>query len=149
MRFRATIQQTGRNTAGIQVPPSVVEALGAGKRPPVTVTLNGFTYRTTVAVMGGDYWVGLSGERRAAAGVAGGDVMDIDIELDSAPRELAVPADFAAALDAEPTARKTFDSLSYSNKSWHTLQIEGAKTDETRARRIAKSIAILKEGRPR
>ncbi len=149
MRFRATILQTGRNTAGIQVPPSVIEGLGAGKRPAVTVTVNGFTYRTTVAVMGGDYWVGLSGERRAAAGVAGGDVMDIDIELDTAPRELEIPADFAAALDAEPVARKTFEALSYSNKSWHTLQIDGAKTDETRQRRIARSVEILKEGRPR
>jgi hypothetical protein len=149
MRFRATILQTGKNTAGIQVPPAVVEGLGAGKRPPVTVTLNGLTYRTSVAVMGGAYWVGLSGERRAAAGVAGGDVMDVDIELDTAPREIDVPADFAAALDAEPVARAEFDRLSYSNKSWHTLQIEGAKSADTRARRIAKSVAILKDGRPR
>ena len=149
MRFRATILQTGRNTAGIQVPPAVIEALGAGKRPPVTVIVNGFAYRTTVAVMGGDYMVGLSGERRAAAGVNGGDMVDVDIELDVAPREIDVPADFAAALDAEPAARATFDRLSYSNKSWHTLQIEGARTDETRVRRIARSVAILKDGRAR
>ena len=149
MRYRATILQTGRNTAGIQVPPAVIEALGAGKRPPVTVIVNGFAYRTTVAVMGGDYMVGLSGERRAAAGVNGGDMVDVDIELDVAPREIDVPADFAAALDAEPAARATFDRLSYSNKSWHTLQIEGARTADTRARRIARSVATLKEGRAR
>jgi len=149
MRFRATILQTGKNTAGIEVPPAVVEGLGAGKRPPVTVTLNGFTYRTTVAVMGGVYMVGLSGERRAAAAVAGGDILDVDIELDMAPREIEVPADFTAALDAEPAARAAFDRLSYSNKSWHTLQIEGAKSADTRARRITKSVAILKGGRPR
>ena len=149
MRFRGAILQTGRNTAGIQVPPAVIEALGAGKRPPVTVIVNGFAYRTTVAVMGGTYLVGLSGERRAAAGVNGGDVVDVDVELDTAPRDLEVPADFAAALDAEPAARATFDRLSYSNKSWHTLQIEGAKAADTRARRIAKSVTILKEGRPR
>lgn len=149
MRFRTTVLQTGKNTAGMEIPPAIVEGLGAGKRPPVTVTLNGFTYRSTVAVMGGVYMIGLSAERRAAAGVAGGDVVDVDIELDTAPRELAIPPDFAAALQAEPAARKTFDALSYSNKSWHTLQIEGAKTDETRARRIARSIAVLKEGRPR
>lgn len=149
MRFRTTVLQTGKNTAGMEIPPAIVEGLGAGKRPPVTVTVKGFTYRSTVAVMGGVYMVGLSGERRAAAGVRGGDVVDVDIELDTAPRELAIPPDFAAALQAEPAARKTFDALSYSNKSWHTLQIEGAKTDETRARRIARSIDILKEGRPR
>ncbi|MFI5042267.1 MAG: YdeI/OmpD-associated family protein [Acidimicrobiales bacterium] len=149
MRFRTTILQTGKNTAGMEIPPAVVEGLGAGKRPPVTVTVNGFTYRSTVAVMGGVYMVGLSGERRAATGVAGGDIVDVDIELDTAPRELDVPADFAAALAAEPAAKATFEALSYSNKSWHTLQIEGAKTDETRQRRIAKSVAVLREGRPR
>jgi uncharacterized protein YdeI (YjbR/CyaY-like superfamily) len=71
------------------------------------------------------------------------------MELDTAPREVTVPADFAAALDAEPAARRTFDSLSYSNKSWHVLQVAGAKTDETRQRRIAKSVGILKHGRAR
>ena len=93
--------------------------------------------------------VGVSAENRAGAGVAGGDEVDVDIELDTAPREVTVPADFAAALDAEPNARRTFDGLTYSNKSWHTLQIEGAKTDETRQRRIARSIDALREGRPR
>lgn len=149
MRFRTTILATGKNTAGLEIPAHVVEAMGAGKRPPVTVAINGFMYRTTVAVMGGAYMVGLSGERRLASGIAGGDVVDVDLELDTAPREIAVPADFGAALDAEPAARTTFDGLSYSNKSWHTLQVEGAKTDETRARRIAKSVEILKQGRPR
>jgi Bacteriocin-protection, YdeI or OmpD-Associated/Domain of unknown function (DUF1905) len=149
MRFRTTILQTGKTAAGIQIPAAVVEALGAGRRPPVTVTLNGFTYRSTVAVLGGAYMVGVSEERRAAAGVAGGDVVDVDIELDTAPRELVVPADFAAALAAAPAAKATFDALSYSNKSWHTLQIDGAKTTETRQRRIAKSVEILAAGRPR
>ena len=75
--------------------------------------------------------------------------MDVDIELDTAPREVRAPADLAAALDAEPAARRTFDGLSYSNRSWHVLQVEGAKTDETRQRRIAKSVDILKQGRAR
>lgn len=149
MRFRTTILQTGKSAAGLEIPPDVVGAMGAGKRPPVTVTINGFTYRSTVAVMGGVYMVGLSGERRAAAGVAGGDVVDVDIELDTAPRVLAIPADLAAALAAQPEARATFERLSYSNKSWHTLQVEGAKTDETRQRRIARSIEALAAGRPR
>jgi uncharacterized protein YdeI (YjbR/CyaY-like superfamily) len=99
--------------------------------------------------MGGDYMVGVNADNRAGAGVAGGDEVDVDIELDTAPREVSVPADLAAALDAEPAARRTFDALSYSNKSWHTLQVEGAKTDETRQRRIARSVEILRGGRPR
>ena len=79
----------------------------------------------------------------------GGDEVDVDIELDTAPRDVEVPADFAAALDAVPEARRTFDALSYSNKSWHTLQIAGAKSDETRQRRIAKSVQALAEGHQR
>jgi len=149
MRFRTTILQTGTTTAGIEVPEEVVEALGASKRPPVRVTLNGYTYRSTVAVMGGAYMIGVSNEHRTASGLKGGDVVDVDLELDTAPREVSVPADLDAALDAEPAARSTFDRLSYSNKSWHVLQVEGAKTDETRQRRIAKSIAALREGRIR
>jgi hypothetical protein len=149
MRFRTTVQQAGKTATGIQVPEAVVEALGSGKRPPVKVTINGYTYRSTVAVVGGAHMVGVSAESRAGAGIVGGDEVEVDIELDTAPREVAVPADLAAALDAEPNARRTFDKLSYSNKSWHVLQVTGAKSEETRQRRIAKSVATLKEGRPR
>lgn len=147
--FRATLQQSGKTATGIRIPDDVVETLGAGKRPPVRVTIRGYTYRNTVAVMGGEYWVGVSAEHRAAAGVKAGDELDVALEVDTAPREVAVPADFAAALDAEPDARRTFDGLSYSNQSWHVLSIAGAKTDETRQRRIAKSVAALREGRVR
>jgi Bacteriocin-protection, YdeI or OmpD-Associated/Domain of unknown function (DUF1905) len=149
MRFHTTILQAGGTATGIRIPDEIVESLGAGKRPPVRVTINGYTYRNTVAVYGGEYLVGVSAEHRAGAGVAGGDEVDVDIELDTAPREVTVPADFAAALAAEPEARRTFDGLSYSNKSWHVLQIEGAKTDETRQRRVAKSVDVLRQGRPR
>jgi hypothetical protein len=149
MRFHTTILQSGKTAAGIRIPDEIVEALGSGKRPAVKVTINGFTYRSTVAVMGGTYMVGVSAENRAGARVAGGDDVEVDIELDTAPRKVEVPADFAAALDAEPAARRTFDALSNSNKGWHTYQISAAKTDETRQRRIAKSVAALKEGRPR
>jgi hypothetical protein len=149
MRFRTTLLQAGKTATGIRVPDEVVEALGAGKRPPVRVTINGYTYRNTIAVMGGEYMVGVSAEHRAGAGVVGGDEIDVDMELDTAPREVSLPPDFAAALDAEPAARRTFDALSNSNKGWHVSSIEGAKTDETRQRRIEKSIAALREGRPR
>jgi Bacteriocin-protection, YdeI or OmpD-Associated/Domain of unknown function (DUF1905) len=149
VRFRTSIQQSGKTATGIQVPEEVIEALGSGKRPAVKVTINGYTYRSTVAVMGGVYMIGVSAENRAGAGVAGSDEVDVDIDLDTAPREVSVPTDFAAALDAEPEARRTFDGLSYSNKSWHVLQVEGAKTNETRQRRIAKSVDILRHGRAR
>jgi hypothetical protein len=149
MRFRTTLLRGDKTATGIRVPAEVVEALGAGKRPKVLVTIRGFTYRSSIAVMGGDYMIGVSAENRAGAGVAGGDEVDVDLELDTAPREVTVPADFAAALDAEPNARRTFDGLSYSNKSWHVLQIDGARSDETRQRRIAKSVEALREGRVR
>jgi len=149
MRFRTTILQSGATATGIRIPDEVVEALGAGRRPPIRVTINGYTYRSTVAVMGGDYMVGVNADNRAAAGVKGGDEVDVAIELDTAPREIEVPDELATALDAEPAARRTFDGLSYSNKSWHVLQVTGAKTDETRERRIAKSIEALREGRIR
>jgi hypothetical protein len=149
MRFRTTILQGDKTATGIRIPPEIVEGLGAGKRPKVSVTIRGFTYRSSIAVVDGTYMVGVSAENRAGAGVAGGDEVDVDLELDTAPREVTEPADFAAALDAEPGARRTFEGLSYSNKSWHVSQVEGAKTDETRQRRIARSVETLREGRPR
>jgi hypothetical protein len=149
MRFHTTILQSGKTATGIRIPDEVVEGLGAGKRPAILVTINGFTYRSTIAVMGGDYMVGVNADNRAGAGVVGGDTVDVDIELDTAPREVTVPADLAAALAAEPAAQRKFDGLSNSNKGWHVQSVEGAKTDETRQRRIAKSIEALREGRVR
>lgn len=149
MRFRATIVQSGKTATGIHVPDEVVEALGAGKRPPVRVTINGVTYRNTIAVMGGAFMVGLSADNRAATGAKGGDEVDVDIDLDTQQREVALPPDFAAALDAEPDARRFFEGISTSKKGWHVSAIEGAKTDETRQRRIAKSMELLRAGRAR
>ncbi len=149
MRFRTTVEQSGKTATGIRIPHEVMAALRAGKKPAVTVTINGYTYRSTVATVNGGPMVGISAENRAAAGVHGGDEIDVDIELDTAPREVRVPDELASALAADPAAQRTFDGLSYSNKSWHVLQVNGAKTDETRQRRIDKSIAALREGRPR
>jgi hypothetical protein len=150
MRFRTTIQLEGKTATGFRVPPEVVEALGQGKkRPPVTVTINGYTYRSTVAAYGDVFMLPLAAEHREAAGVAAGDEIDVDLELDTAPRDVEVPADLAAALDAEPAARATFDGLSNSNRKWHVLNVEGTKNPETRQRRIEKSIATLRDGRPR
>jgi uncharacterized protein YdeI (YjbR/CyaY-like superfamily) len=93
--------------------------------------------------------IGISADHRERARVAAGDEIEVDLELDTAPRTLDLPADLAAALDAEPAARAFFDGLSYSNRQWHVLSVEGAKTAETRQRRIGKSIEMLREGRAR
>ena len=143
MRFRTTLELHGKTATGIEVPDDVVAALDAGKRPAVRVTVNGHTWRSTVAVMGGRNLVGVSAENRAAAGVSAGDVLDVELVLDTEKREVEVPADLAAALAAAPDAAAAFAELSYSNKSRHVLSVEGAKTDETRARRIAKAVADL------
>jgi hypothetical protein len=147
MKFRTTVLQSGKNITGMEIPEDVVTALGSGKKPPVRVTINGFTYRSSVAVMGGRYMVGISADNRAATGVAGGDEIDVDIVVDSQPREVGVPADFAAALDAEPAARTFFDGLSYSQRRWFVSGIEGAKKPETRLRRIEKAVERLASGR--
>jgi Bacteriocin-protection, YdeI or OmpD-Associated/Domain of unknown function (DUF1905) len=149
MKFRTTIVQSGTTATGIEVPESVMEALGGGRRPPVRVTIGAYTYRSTVATVDGRPMVGLSAEHRAGAGVRGGQDVEVDVALDTEKREVAVPSELADALDAEPRARATFEALSNSNKSWHVLQVTGAKTDETRQRRIGKSIEALREGRPR
>ncbi len=149
MRFRTTILQGDKTATGIQVPDELVAALGSGKRPKVWVTIKGYTYRSSVAPMGGVFMIGVSDEVRRNAGVAGGEEVDVDLELDTEPRVVSVPADFDAALDVDPAARRTFDGLSYSNKSWHALQVTGAKTDETRQRRIEKSVEMLRQGRAR
>jgi antitoxin component of MazEF toxin-antitoxin module len=149
MRFHTTILKSGGTATGFRVPDDVVDALGAGRRPKVRVTINGFTYRSSIATVDGSPMVGVSAENRAGAGVQGGDEVDVDIEVDTAPRDVRVPRELADALDAEPAARATFDALSYSNKSWHAIQIESAKTDETRRRRLEKSIEALKQGKPR
>ncbi len=137
MPFTATVLQSGATATGIPVPPEAVDALGAGKRPAVRVTVNGYTYRSTVATLRGVYMIPLSAEHRQAAGVAAGDEVSVDLELDTAPREVDVPADLAAALSAAPAARQAFEALSYSNRRAHVLAVEGAKTDATRQRRIA------------
>ena len=149
MRFRTTLLSAGKTALGFEIPPEVVEGLGAGKRPPVLVTINGYTYRNTIAVYGGVYMIGVSAENRAQARLKGGDEVDVDLELDTAPREVEVPPELRAALDADPAAKATFDRLSYSNKSFHALQVTGTNNPQTRARRIDKSIAALREGKVR
>ncbi|GAB4080266.1 DUF1905 domain-containing protein [Modestobacter muralis] len=143
MRFSTTVELGGKTATGMAVPTEVVEALGAGRKPPVTVTVGGHTYRSTIASMGGRFLLPLSAENRTAAGLAAGDAVEVDVELDEAPRAVEVPTDLAEALDAEPTARARFTGLSYSAQRRHVLAVEGAKAEATRQRRVAAVVAAL------
>jgi hypothetical protein len=149
MKFTATVLLSGKTATGVVVPPEVVEALGGGGRPKVLATINGHTYRNSVAPMGGRHMLGINADVRRQTGVSAGDTIEVELSLDTAPREVTVPDDFAAALDAVPEARATFDRISYSNRRWHVDSIEGAKTEATRRRRIEKSVALLAQGKAR
>jgi len=149
MRFRTTIQLSGKTATGIELPAEVVAGLGAGKRPAVRVTIRGHTYRSTVAPRGDRYLVGVSAESRESAGAGAGDEVEVDIELDTEPREVAVPTDFAEALEQDADAKRFFDGLSYSQRRWFVFGIEEAKKPETRQRRIDKAISRLGEGKGR
>lgn len=146
MRFRATLMLGGKTATGIAVPAAVVEALGAGKRPAVRVTINGHTYRSTVAPYGGAFMLPVSAEHREAAGLRAGDEVDVEVERDEEPRAVAVPADLQAALDRDAEAGRHFAALSYSNQRRHVLALDAAKSAETRQRRITKIVAELGGG---
>lgn len=150
MKFKTTLKQAqGSSATGIVIPPDVLAALGAGKKPPVRLVVNGYAYRSTVATVSGDYMVGFSAEHRAASGINGGDPIEVEIELDTEPRTVELPADFKRALNADPKAKATFEKLSHSLKGSHVSQVTGTKNPETRLRRIEKSIATLRAGQPR
>jgi Bacteriocin-protection, YdeI or OmpD-Associated/Domain of unknown function (DUF1905) len=144
--FQATVDLAGKTATGVRVPAEVVQALGSQRQPLVCVTIGDHSYRSKIAVRGGEFRLPISAENRAGAGIAAGDEIDVTLQLDTAPREVSVPADFGDALDADPRARRCFDALSYSRRQWFVLGIEGAKTPETRQRRIAKAVATLAEG---
>jgi hypothetical protein len=147
MRFFATLVTHGKTASGVEVPDEIVEGLGSGKRPKVKVTIGDYTYRTSVAPMGGVSLLGVSAEVRAATGVTPGDELDIAIELDTEIREVTVPDDLSRALAAAPAALAFFDTLSYSNRRRLVMSIDAAKTAETRQRRIDKIVSGLVEGR--
>jgi hypothetical protein len=147
MRFRTTLESAGKQAAGMHLPEEVMDALAGGRRPKVRITINGHTWRTSVGIVDGRSMSGAPADQRAAAGVAPGDVMDVDVELDAEVREVVVPDDFSAALAPYPEARAFFDRRNYSERRWFVLSIEDAKTPETRARRIEKAVERLREGR--
>jgi hypothetical protein len=143
MTFQATIQLDGKTATGVSVPEEIVAALGGGNRPRVRVSVGGYEYRTSIARMGGQFKFPVSAAVREAAGVGAGDEVDVSIEPDTAPRSVDVPAELAAALEAHSGARAAFESLSYSNQKRYALLVEGAKTTETRERRIGKVLEEL------
>jgi hypothetical protein len=143
MRFLTTVKAAGKTATGIPVPEHVFSSLGPGRRHAVVVTIGRYSYRSTVAPYNGEIMLPLSAQHRVEAGVAAGDRIEVGLELDSEPREVEVPPDFAAALDSNPDAARAFEALSYSTKRRHVLSIEGAKAAATRARRIGKAIDEL------
>ena len=140
--FHTTLLQMGNNV-GIEVPEEIVLGFGVGKRVPVIVTLKGYTYSSSIAVMGGKYLVGVNAAHRAASGAAGGEELDVTLEHDAGPRTVEVPDDLAAAL-AEAGVRETFDALAFTHRKEHVRSVEDAKSEETRARRIAKAVEKLR-----
>jgi hypothetical protein len=140
MRFTATLELHGKTATGITVPDRVVEGLGGSKRPAVRVTIGSYTYRTTIAKMGGVYLIPVAKENRDAAGVAAGQEVEVHVALDEAPREVVVPDDVAQALAAEAGLREAFDALAFSHRKEHVRSVEEAKTEATRERRIVKVV---------
>jgi hypothetical protein len=122
MRFRGELMLNGKTATGVRVPDEIV------------------------APMGGDYWIGVSAEHRAGAGVAAGQLLDVEVEVDDAPREVEVPEDLATALQGDAKARAFFEGLSYTNQNSYVQWVTSAKKPETRADRVAKSVAALRDG---
>ena len=146
--FETTVEASG-NKAGIVVPPEAIDALAAGKRPAVLVNVNGYEYRNTVAVMGGRYMIGISTAIRKDTGLKGGDPIRVTLTVADAPREVNVPADFAAALAADPLVEALFARLPNSLQRYHIDNVEGAKSAETRQRRIEKAVSLFRNGQQR
>jgi hypothetical protein len=140
--YTTTVKADGNNT-GLEVPPEVIAALGSSRKPAVVVTVAGYTYRNTVAVLGGKFMISLSKANREAAGIKAGDEVEVTLDLDTQPRTVDVPDDLAAALAEQPDARAAFDKLAYSMRKEYVRQVESAKAQETRTRRIAGIVAKL------
>jgi Bacteriocin-protection, YdeI or OmpD-Associated/Domain of unknown function (DUF1905) len=145
LTFSTILLQAGKTATGIEIPDEIIESLGAGKKPPVKVTINGFTYRSTVAVMGGVFMVGVNAENRIGAKINGGDAIEVAIELDTEKRVVVVPPDFQEILDNNLAAKKKFETLSYTNQKEMVISIADAKTEETKQKRIAKALGSLLE----
>jgi hypothetical protein len=146
--FETTAAATGNNT-GIVVPEEAIGQLAAGKRPPVLVNVNGYEYRSTVAVMGGKHMISISAAVRMATGLTGGDPIRVTLTVADIPREVTIPADVAAALVADEQAKVFFGKLSNSMRRYHVDSITAAKSADVRQRRIDKAIALFRAGKQR
>jgi len=146
--FETTISSFGNNT-GIVVPPEAIDQLGAGKRPAVVVTMNGYEFRTTIGVMGGQCLISVSAAIRKETGLKGGDHVRIAFALAEGPRPVNMPEDFQSALNDNAAAKKFFDSLSNSVQRYHVDNIISAKAPATRQRRIDHAVDLFLSGKAR
>ncbi len=147
--FTAEARLHGRTATFFTVPDEVVAALSGRKRVPVRVTVNGHAYRSTVAPMGGEFLLPLNRGNREAAGVAAGETVAVTVELDTEPRVVEPPPELAEALAEAPDAAETFDGMSYTHQREYAEWVAEAKREETRQRRAAKAVEMLREGRAR
>lgn len=145
--FETGLFAAGGNNTGIVVPEEVIASLGRGKRVPVAVTVTGgaapYSFTSTTAVMGGKHLISFSKAHRDASGLAAGDPITVELEVDDAPRTVEVPPALAEALAARPGAEAAFAALAPSKQKAHALSVADAKTDATRDRRVAKVIDSL------
>jgi hypothetical protein len=140
--FETVIRTFGNNT-GIEVPPSVLAELGAGKRPAVHISVEGYEYSSTVGAMAGLSLISLSKAHRVASGLSGGQAVQVVLTLIDTPRSVEVPPELRAALEAAGLA-KSFDGLAYSRRKEFARQVDEAKAAATKERRVAKIVADLK-----
>ncbi len=146
--FDTTLTAFGNNT-GIVVAPELIDELGSGQRPALVVEVNGYQYCNSVGVMGGKYLISVSAGVRAATGLRAGDAVHVVLTVADGPREVVVPPDFEESLGRDEAVRSFFLALSNSLQRYHVDLINGAKTPETRQRRIAKALDLFKAGKPR
>jgi hypothetical protein len=144
-----TVVSGSATKTGIVIPEEAIAELGAGKRPPVQVSINGYEYRSTVAVMGGQYLVGVNADVRAATGLGAGDAVRVTLTVADSPREVVIPDDLATRLAEDEPARLFFAALSNSLQRYHVDTINAARTPETRLRRLDKAMALFREGKKR
>jgi len=149
LEFTATLQPRGP-AAAVVLDDDQVAAVGEGaKRFPVVATVEGYTWRTTVTRMRGEFLLGLNAAVREGAGVEAGDTVTVELALDTAPREVDVPKALDAALESDPAARAAFDALAYTHRKEYARWVDEAKREETRQRRVSQALQMLKEGRTR
>jgi hypothetical protein len=144
-RFEAVVEAED-DRLFVEVPAAVVAALGPRRRPPLVIEVNGYRYRSTPAVYRGRTYLGFRRDIREAAGLSAGRRVAVSLELDEQPREVAVPNDLEDALRADPTAQAAFAALSFTHRKEYVEWVESAKRDETRRRRIERTVTILRPG---